>query len=98
MWVEGNLNMTFVDTGAAGVAILGLVAGFAERLVPKVLRGMADKIGSSAGTPVKPSETTKRSAVRFWLMSGRQRKSLRCATDSSKGWDRAGLAKPAGRE
>jgi hypothetical protein len=53
MWVEGNLNMTFVGTGAAGVAILRLVAGFAERLVPNVLRGMADKIGSSAGTPVQ---------------------------------------------
>jgi hypothetical protein len=40
-------------TDLAGVAILGLVGGFTERLVPIILRGTASKIASSAGTPVQ---------------------------------------------
>jgi hypothetical protein len=35
------------------VAVLGLIAGFSERLIPILLRQTADKIEGSAGTPVQ---------------------------------------------
>jgi cellobiose-specific phosphotransferase system component IIC len=35
------------------VAVLGFVAGFAERLIPILLRQTADKIESTVGTPVQ---------------------------------------------
>jgi len=40
------------------VAILGLVGGFAERLVPNLVRGTADKMESRAGTPVQAANSS----------------------------------------
>jgi hypothetical protein len=36
--------------------ILGLIGGFAERLVPDLVQGAADKIESRAGTPVQGAQ------------------------------------------
>ena len=41
------------------IAILGLVGGFAERLVPNLVRGAAEKLEARAGTPVQATGKTK---------------------------------------
>jgi hypothetical protein len=49
-----------------GAAILGLIGGFAERLIPNLLRRTAGQVESPAGTPVQAvrNEATKGDAVR----------------------------------
>jgi hypothetical protein len=46
-------------SGINMVAILGLVGGFAERLVPNLVRGAAEKLEAGAGTPVQATGKTK---------------------------------------
>jgi hypothetical protein len=41
------------------VAIIGLIGGFAERLVPNLVQGAADKLESNAGTPGQAVQGTK---------------------------------------
>ena len=45
------------------VALLGFVGGFAERLIPNILRQTTDQIQSSAGTPVQLARTLPRKSV-----------------------------------
>jgi hypothetical protein len=40
------------------VALLGFVAGFAERLIPNIVRQTADKIESAVGTPVQAARNS----------------------------------------
>jgi hypothetical protein len=63
--MAGNSGMTLLPSAGAGfvrmVAIIGLIGGFAERLVPDLVRGAADKIGNRAGTPGQAMQTTSAS-------------------------------------
>ena len=44
------------------VAIIGLIGGFAERLVPNLVQGAADKLESNAGTPGQAVQGAKAAA------------------------------------
>jgi hypothetical protein len=41
------------DVSLQGAAVLGLIGGFAERLIPNLLVRTVDKVESPAGTPVQ---------------------------------------------
>ena len=55
-----QMNAFIAPTGQTGwqaIAILGLIGGFTERLIPNLLGKTTDKIESPAGTPVQAARS-----------------------------------------
>jgi hypothetical protein len=51
--LQGQLTTTLKMEEWTGVAVLGLVGGFAERLIPNLLRRTVSQVESTDGTPVQ---------------------------------------------